>query len=177
MPSNIALLLLILLQAVCAVFFVSDILATVVGIRAAPISWQTRELLEVGAALGLVLGVVLGWIAYRRSMQRTRAAEHSLAVAQGAFLDHLNSCFANWRLTPAEQEVALFSLKGFSVEEIAGLRDTSPGTVKAQSNAIYRKAGVSSRTQLLSLFIEDMMADDPKPQRDDSAPMAAEVRS
>ena len=151
------LLILILLQSVCAVFFVSDILATVIGVRAAPISWQTRELLEVGAALGLVMGVVLGWIAYRRSMQRTEAAEASLRLLQGAFHDHLESRFREWQLTPAEREVALFSLKGFSVEEIAGLRQTSPGTVKAQSNAIYRKAEVSSRAQLLSLFIEDMM--------------------
>jgi len=33
------------------------------------------------------------------------------------------------------------------------------GTVKAQTNAIYRKAGVSGRPQLLSLFIEDLMDD------------------
>ena len=34
------------------------------------------------------------------------------------------------------------------------------GTVKAQTNAIYRKAGVSGRSQLLSLFIEDLMEPD-----------------
>jgi len=38
------------------------------------------------------------------------------------------------------------------------LRSTSEGTVKAQTNAIYRKAGVTGRPQLLSLFIEDLMA-------------------
>ena len=32
------------------------------------------------------------------------------------------------------------------------------GTVKAQTAAIYRKAGVSGRPQLLSLFIDDLMA-------------------
>ena len=46
------------------------------------------------------------------------------------------------------------------VKEIAGLRNTSEGTVKAQTNAIYRKAGVTGRPQLLSLFIEDLMRDD-----------------
>jgi hypothetical protein len=31
--------------------------------------------------------------------------------------------------------------------------------VKAQTNAIYRKAGVTGRSQLLSLFIDDLMSD------------------
>ena len=31
-------------------------------------------------------------------------------------------------------------------------------TVKAQTAAIYRKAGVTGRPQLLSLFIEDLMS-------------------
>lgn len=169
MKPHVPLILLVLLQAICAVFFVSDILATIVGVRAAPISWQTRELLEVGAAIGLILGVALGWIAYRRSMQRTQAAEQSLKRMQGAFQDHLESRFRQWRLTPAEHEVALFSLKGFSVDEIAELRQTSPGTVKAQSNAIYRKAGVGSRAQLLSLFIEDLMEEEPAEASEDQS--------
>ena len=56
--------------------------------------------------------------------------------------------------------VALFAIKGMSTAEIAALRSTSEGTVKAQTNAIYRKAGVSGRSQLLSLFIDDLMRDD-----------------
>ena len=47
-----------------------------------------------------------------------------------------------------------------SVQEMARLRDTSEGTVKAQTAAIYRKAEVTGRPQLLSLFIEDMMGAD-----------------
>ena len=55
--------------------------------------------------------------------------------------------------------MALFAIKGLSTQEIAALRNTREGTVKAQTNAIYRKAGVSGRPQLLSLFIEDLMDD------------------
>jgi len=44
---------------------------------------------------------------------------------------------------------------------MARLRDSSEGTIKAQSNAIYRKAGVSGRAQLLSLFIEDLLVPEP----------------
>ena len=53
----------------------------------------------------------------------------------------------------------MFAIKGLSTREIAELRDTSEGTVKAQTNAIYKKAGVSGRSQLLSLFIDDLMSD------------------
>jgi DNA-binding CsgD family transcriptional regulator len=75
-------------------------------------------------------------------------------------MDMLQERFVEWGLTPAEKDVALFSIKGLSLQEIAKLRNTSEGTVKAQTNAIYRKAGVSGRPQLLSLFIEDLIADE-----------------
>ena len=55
--------------------------------------------------------------------------------------------------------MALFAIKGLSLADIASLRKTSEGTVKAQTNAIYRKAGVTGRPQLLSLFIEDLLQD------------------
>ena len=148
-----------LVQAFCAVFFVSDIFLTVVGIRSAPLSWQTRELLEIGAALGLMLGLVLGAVALRRTMQRSARAHAQLRLARGAFLEVIEERFAAWALTPAERDVALFSIKGLSTAEIAALRNTSEGTVKAQTNAIYRKAGVSGRPQLLSLFIDELMDD------------------
>jgi DNA-binding CsgD family transcriptional regulator len=75
-------------------------------------------------------------------------------------MDLLAERFEEWALTPAEKDVALFAIKGMSTSEIAGLRNTSEGTVKAQTNAIYRKAGVTGRAQLLSLFIEDLMRDE-----------------
>ena len=53
--------------------------------------------------------------------------------------------------------MALFAIKGLNVQDIARLRETSEGTVKAQTAAIYRKAEVTGRPQLLSLFIEDLM--------------------
>lgn len=146
-------------QAFCAFFFVSDIVLTVLGLRAHPISWQNKELLEMGAALGLILGLVLGAVALWRSLQRTAKVEGQLRAASGAFMELLEERFGDWRLTPAERDVALFAIKGFSTQEIAGIRSTSEGTVKAQTNAIYRKAGVSGRPQLLSLFIEDLMGE------------------
>jgi DNA-binding CsgD family transcriptional regulator len=90
-------------------------------------------------------------------MRRTAIVEQKLKAASGAFMDVMAERFDDWGLTPAERDVALFAIKGMSIQEIAALRQTSEGTVKAQTNAIYRKAGVSGRPQLLSLFIEDLL--------------------
>jgi DNA-binding CsgD family transcriptional regulator len=157
-----------LVQGVCSVFFVSDILMSVFDVRAAPISWQSKELLEVGASIGLILGVCLGAIALRRTLKKTRHVEAKLRAASGVFMDMLDENFDVWGLTPAERDVALFAIKGLSTAEIAAMRSTSEGTIKAQTNAIYRKAGVSGRPQLLSLFIEDLM-DHRRPVRQPAA--------
>ncbi len=149
-----------LIQALCAIFFVSDILASVLGIRTTPISWEMREAMEIGASVGLVLGVVVGGLMLRRALRQRHQAEERLRRASGAFLGILQERFDEWGLTASEKDVALFAVKGMSTAEIAGLRSTSEGTVKAQTNAIYRKAGVTGRPQLLSLFIEDLMRDD-----------------
>jgi DNA-binding CsgD family transcriptional regulator len=150
-------LVILFVQALCAFFFVSDILSSIIGIQTTPIDWQLRELIEIGAAVGLVLGLVLGALMLRRSIRDRHIAEEKLRRASGAFMDLLNERLDEWGLTPAERDVALFAIKGMSTAEIAALRSTSEGTVKAQTAAIYRKAGVTGRPQLLSLFIEDLM--------------------
>jgi DNA-binding CsgD family transcriptional regulator len=167
---NAFVIVILAVQALCAFFFVFDILVDVLGLRTVPIRWQTREFLEIGASLGLVLGVVLGAIALRRSIREKRVAEEKLRRASSAFFGLLEERFVEWGLTPAERDVALFAIKGMSTQEIASLRNTSEGTVKAQTNAIYRKAGVGGRPQLLSLFIEDLMEGEPRMP----APPAAE---
>lgn len=153
------ILVALVIQALCAFFFIGDIVSANFGLRSAPIAWHLREFIEIGAAFGLVLGFVLGAVALFRSRQRHQRAEAKLRAASGAFMAFVEDSFDDWMLTPAEREVALFSIKGFSTAEIAGLRGTSEGTVKAQTNAIYRKAGVSGRSQLLTQFIDGLMDD------------------
>lgn len=157
MNHRILVALLLVLQIACAALFVSDILLTIVGARAEPVSWQTREFLEIGAALGLLLGGVLGAVALSRTKAKSDEAQARLAELSGAFSDLMDSRFGDWQLTRAERDVALFAIKGMTTREIADLRNTSEGTVKAQCNAIYRKAGVSNRYQLVSLFVEELI--------------------
>lgn len=150
------LLALLVAQVICAGFFLFSTLSALLGLP--PISWRARELIEIAAALGLIVGAVMGAVLAARALRRTAKVEGQLRLASGAFMDVLDERFAEWGLTPAERDVALFSIKGVSTADIAVMRNTSEGTVKAQTNAIYRKAGVSGRPQLLSLFIDDLMA-------------------
>jgi DNA-binding CsgD family transcriptional regulator len=148
---------ILVMQTLCAVFFLSDIILTVLGVPYAPIPWAYREVMELAAGGGLILGAVLGALLLRASLKRTQQAENALRAASGAFMELVEEHFDDWGLTGAERDVALFALKGLSIAEIADLRATSQGTVKAQTNAIYRKAGVSGRPQLLSLFVDELM--------------------
>jgi DNA-binding CsgD family transcriptional regulator len=145
------------LQVLGALFFSYDILGPTLGLRNAPLSWQMHELIEIGAAAGLAVGSVFGFMMLRRSDARRREAEDKLAALSQGFHELLEQRFAEWGLTPAEHDVAFFVMKGFTTLEIASLRNTSEGTVKAQTNAIYRKADVVGRAQLVSLFIEDLI--------------------
>ncbi|MGR1581457.1 helix-turn-helix transcriptional regulator [Thalassobius sp. S69A] len=156
------LMAIMAVQVFCTFFFVAGVLKHQLGIEDF-LPFRHRETAEIGAAIGLTLGGAMGWVALRRALLRSHRAEAKLRLASGAFMELLDERFSDWRLTPAERDVALFALKGLSTHEIADMRNTSEGTVKAQSNAIYRKAGVGSRSQLLSLFIEDLMLGDIPP--------------
>ena len=149
--------LVVFVQVFCALFFMLDLTSSLTGTTWFFISWQSRELLSVAASVGLILGAILGVRAVLRARVHSDRAEQAIRTASGAFNEVVEEHFADWGLTPAEKEVAWLSIKGFSTSEIAKIRNTSEGTVKAQGNGIYRKAGVSGRTQLLSILVEDLL--------------------
>ena len=150
-------LAMLLAQAMCAAFFSSDLLMSALGISTAPISWTMRELMELGALVGLFLGMFFGGMSVWRAFHDLSRAEQQLHRASSAFVDLMRTRFDEWNLTSAERDVALLAIKGLNVQEIAQLRNTSEGTVKSQTAQIYRKAEVTGRPQLLSLFIEDLL--------------------
>ncbi|RED14120.1 helix-turn-helix transcriptional regulator [Pontivivens insulae] len=154
----VPLVLLVGLQLICALILGYDLARSVFGITAQPISWRVRELLEIAAVLGMLAGALTAALLISRFRRRATDAEQRLANVSAAFVELVESRFAGWGLTKAETDVAWFALKGVPIAQIAALRNTSEGTVKAQSNAIYRKAGVSSRAELMSLFLDDMLS-------------------
>ena len=72
----------------------------------------------------------------------------------------INAFFDEWHLTQSEREIALLILKGIDNDSIAKMRGTAKGTVRAQCTKIYAKANVDSRTQLLSIFMEELISID-----------------
>ncbi|MEZ5777336.1 MAG: LuxR C-terminal-related transcriptional regulator [Paracoccaceae bacterium] len=163
MRDFVLLLVLFLVQLVSASFFLTNHALTLLGVAHRPLSWEMQEILEIAAAAGLFFGAVLGAFVLRRTLVRQQRAEEQLRQVSGAFMELMQTRFSDWGLTTAERDVALFAVKGMNTQEIASLRGTAGGTVKAQTNAIYRKAGVTGRSQLLSLFIEDLMDDGTPP--------------
>ncbi|VAX32234.1 hypothetical protein MNBD_NITROSPINAE05-834 [hydrothermal vent metagenome] len=65
--------------------------------------------------------------------------------------------FYKWKLTQAETEVGFLLLKGFSLQEIADIRTTKIKTVQQQSQSIYQKTGLASRSELAAFFLEDLL--------------------
>ena len=149
-----ALVLLILLQAVVAVFFVGDVAADLV---ADPTSFHS--ILEAVVVLALVLGLWQGIVQLRTVAERLRAQDRALATARGALADVVATQFQAWGLTPAEQDVGLMALKGLDISEMAELRGVAEGTVRAQLTRVYAKAGVSGRAQFAACFVEDLLAE------------------
>lgn len=144
-----------LLQAVAAVFFVADSLldARFFPAQEPPaLSWM-----EVAIALALLAGTALGALLTRRLVLEARERERVIAVARGALADVIAERFSSWRLSLAESDVALFALKGCTIAEIADLRGSAEGTVRAQLSQVYAKAGVSSQALLMALFFEDLL--------------------
>jgi DNA-binding CsgD family transcriptional regulator len=86
--------------------------------------------------------------------QLWRNENHELIAGLGV---EIQKQFISWELTNAEAEVGLLLLKGFSLQEIADLRQSSERTVREQARAVYRKSGISGRSGLSAFFLEDLL--------------------
>jgi DNA-binding CsgD family transcriptional regulator len=155
--SPVALGLLIAAQILCAVFFLADVVADGLEARWPPfVSWHFT--VEALAVVALLAAIAVEVRALMTLLRRKAHLEEQLGLAAGAFHSIAENRFSQWALTPSERDVAMFTLKGLTIPEIAGLRGTAEGTVKAHLGGIYRKAGVNGRGAFLSLFIEELMA-------------------
>ena len=90
----------------------------------------------------------------RAEADRWREEASELLAGLGASIGRQ---FDRWALTDAERSVALLLLKGLSHREVARVRDTSERTVRQQARDVYRKAGLSGRSELSAFFLEDLL--------------------
>jgi DNA-binding CsgD family transcriptional regulator len=150
--KTVILTLVLAFQVLAATFFVIDIASDI-----ASTGLGADLFVELAATLALVAGVVIGAIQVRAMIVRAQRDESLIAAAKGAMGALISQRFADWGLTGAEADVALFAIKGLSVAEIARLRGSAQGTVRAQLTHVYAKAGTASQTGLIAGFMDDLV--------------------
>jgi DNA-binding NarL/FixJ family response regulator len=141
------------LQAAACAFFLADVMADV-----ALEGMSLHLAAEAAAVAALIVAVVMGGLQARECLAEARRENAAVAAARGVLSELIRMRFSVWLLTAAEADVALFALKGCEVNEIARLRGSAEGTVRAQLTRVYAKAGVDSHSGLISLFLEDLIA-------------------
>jgi len=74
---------------------------------------------------------VVGAFQIRSLVLAAKQDELAVALARGAASELIQLRFSQWKLTPAEADVALFALKGCDVQKIAEMRGAAEGAVRA----------------------------------------------
>ncbi|MDD8013954.1 MAG: two-component regulator propeller domain-containing protein, partial [Acidobacteriota bacterium] len=109
-------------------------------IRVRPPWWRSWWFLSLLA--GLAILTLYQW-------QRTRVRRLAARIKTEATLEQIYSKF---NISPREKEILILLLKGKSNKEIEGELFIELSTVKIHVHHIFRKLGISNRTQLLRLF-------------------------
>lgn len=164
------LAVLIVANVMCTAFFAMDVITDFE-------SFGSQEALhlvvEAIAAFVLILGTSFMLVELRRLLMRNASMEIGLRAARGEMQAVIDRFFFEWKLSAAERDVAFLVLKGLDNETIATIRGTAPGTVRAQCAGIYAKAGVDGRSQLMSVFMEELLSEPLAGTGDDTAQNAA----
>lgn len=142
--------------AICETIFLLDVVHDKFDLDI-EIDW-IEDYGEAISAIALAFALIVIGMQIMRLHHQYGLSQDVVRSASGQFLDVIYRRFEQWELTPSESEIALFLIKGLSVQEIAELRNTRGGTVKSQSSTIYQKAGVRSRHELVAYFVEDLLA-------------------
>lgn len=128
-------------------------------------------LVEVLIYLTLSYLLYIGYRFYRLDKKALDAASKDISATQRQLADieqrnkllqeginvTMAEAFASWKLTQAEQDVAVLIIKGFSLGEIAKLRGTSERTIRDQAASVYHKAKLKNRIELTAFFVEDLL--------------------
>ncbi|MCL4187351.1 MAG: helix-turn-helix transcriptional regulator [Rhodobacteraceae bacterium] len=160
-PAASALRRIAGLVLVCGAILVVDVGGE---IHAALIRPERRSLMNLlHLASELAATVALGWafVLSRRALRRLHGAlvteSERLRALRGEFDRLMQARFAGWGLSPAEADIALLSVRGLKIAEIAALRQTREGTIKAQLSSIFRKSGAASRTEFVARFVDEFL--------------------
>jgi DNA-binding CsgD family transcriptional regulator len=113
--------------------------------------------MEVAATAGIGLAFVLIRQHLRRAEHVHQADQSQLHALRQDFDRHMRDRFAQWGLSAAEGDVAILTMRGLRISEIATMRHTQDGTIKSQLSSIFRKSGVSTRTEFVARFMDEFL--------------------
>jgi len=133
--------------------------------------WSVHVLAEatlVLVSLGAASYLAWGWYSTLREVRTLEAVvaqgqaerdawKRQAAQALQGLSVAIDAQFDAWGLTDAERETALMSLKGLSHKRIGKLTGRSERTVRQHSVAVYRKSGLSGRSELAGFFLEGIL--------------------
>lgn len=126
------------------------------------------ELLMIGGAATMALTLWWGWwhaeravaeLSRRLEAQRAEndAWRQTARKALSGLGEAIAAKFDEWQLTPAEREVALLLLKGYSHKHVARVTGRSERTARQHAASVYQKAGLGNRAELAAYFLEDLI--------------------
>jgi DNA-binding CsgD family transcriptional regulator len=140
-------------QVVCASVFLVDVMKDVAELGGP--DWGLVP--EALASLALFMGIGFEAVFLVHLLRRKASLERSVGLASSALQGVIENHFDEWKLTASERDVAGLMVKGLSIAEIAGVRGSAEGTVKAHLNGIYRKANARNRAEVLSLIMDTLI--------------------
>lgn len=125
--------------------------------------YSARDMAKLARAEPLVAAFIrLQWSKVIERFSRTgRIASRSATAGEEA---RPREIWTQHGLTSQEARVIDFVLQGYSSESIGLRLAISTGTVKVHRRNVYRKLGISSQTQLLSLYLRGLLGGSDKPQ-------------
>lgn len=133
--------------------------------------WSVHVLAEatvVLVSLSAAAYLAWGWYQASKEVQTLEAAVQERQAERDAWREQasqalrglseaMSTQFDSWELTPAERQTALMLLQGFSHKRIAKLTDRSERTARQHAVAVYRKSGLSGRSELSAFFLEGLL--------------------
>lgn len=149
------------LMGVCAAFFVWDVSVDIYGHISTGTSYTNPQIVhtifELVVVVGLGYGIYSVWMFRRLMAEMAQSQEDTITLLRGSFDKVIHQRFEDWSLTAAERDITIYILKGMSSADIAMARGVSLGTIKNQTTAVFRKIGVSSRNELMSVFMDEFL--------------------
>lgn len=163
----IVLMVFAMASVLTAVLSVLDAVFTGEAVTRGDLATDFVEMLVLSTAMVASIGIVdrLRNLEADTSVMRTKLSEAALAgeawrrqseyMFQG-LSTAVAGQFDEWGLTEAEADIAALILKGAPLRDIAKLRKTSEATIRQQAQSVYRKSGLSNRSELAAYFLEDL---------------------